>query len=110
MDRRTFICSIASAFVCAPSAARAQKSSSSMIGFLSIGSPADWLPLVAAFRLTETGFIEGKSVGIEFRWADGRSERLPALAADLVHRNVDVLVATGGPKSNLAAKASTSTH
>jgi putative ABC transport system substrate-binding protein len=66
--------------------------------------------LVASFRagLSETGFVEGKNLHIEFRWAEGQDARLPAQAADLVNRRVDVLVATGGPNPALAAKSATS--
>ena len=81
------------------------------VGFLCLGSREDWGRLVTAFRqgLNELGFVEGKNVGIEFRWAEGRRERLAALADELVHRPVTVLVATGGPSATLAAKAATST-
>ena len=83
-----------------------------MIGFLGSASPAQSAPFVAAFRkgLNETGYVEGKNVAIEFRWAEGQYDRLPALAAELVRRQVAVLVATGGPGAALAAKAATSTH
>jgi len=91
--------------------ARAQQSASRVIGFLCIASAGQWAPLVAAFRqgLAETGYVEGKNVGIDFRWAEGHADRLPALAADLVRRRVAVVVATGGPNPALAAKAATST-
>jgi ABC transporter substrate binding protein len=81
------------------------------IGFLSGRSPAEAAHLLGAFRqgLNETGYVEGKNVGIEFRWAEGDYNRLPALASDLVRRDVAILVATGGPRSVLAAKAATST-
>jgi len=81
-----------------------------LVGFLSIGSAARWTSLVAAFRggLNEVGYRDGENVRIEFRWAEGRDDRLPTLAADLVRNRVDLLVATGGPRSVLAAKAATS--
>ena len=87
---------------------RAQQKAMPMIGFLSAGSPG---PLVAAFHrgLSETGWVEGKNVAVEYRWAEGHYDRLPALAADLVSRNVEVIVATGGNVSALAAKSVTST-
>jgi len=80
------------------------------VGFLCGESPGRWMRLVASFRagLSEAGFVEGKNLHIEFRWAEGQDARLPALAADLVNRRVDVLVATGGPNPARAAKSATS--
>jgi hypothetical protein len=86
--------------------ARSQPAPSPVVGFLSIGSPSKWVPLVAAFRggLNEAGYRDGGNVRIEFRWAEGQDDRLAILAAELVRERVNVLVATGGPRSVLAAK------
>lgn len=94
-----------------PGAARAQQTQMPVIGFLGSETPALWTDRVAAFRqgLSSTGFVEGRNVAIEFRWAEGRNDRLPALAADLVQRQVNVLVALGGTASVLAAKNATTT-
>jgi len=111
MDRRTLISGAAVGLVAWPLVVRAQKSAIPLIGFLSSGSPGQWAPLVAAFRqgLNEVGYVEGKNVAIEFRWAEGSYERLASQADDLVHSQIAVLVATGGTTSVLAAKAATST-
>src|SRR5262249_48027327 len=89
----------------------AQRGSAPVIGFLGSGSPTSYAPFVAAFRqgLTEMGYVEGKNVAIEFRWAGSRFERLSALAADLVERKVDVIATIGGTPSARATKGATST-
>ena len=109
MKRREFITLVGGAAAW-PLAARAQQPSIPLIGYLSSRSPDESRHLLEAFRmgLKAGGYVEGQNVAIEYRWGEGQYGRLPALAADLVRRDVAVLVTTGGEPSVLAAKAATS--
>ena len=108
-DRRRFL--LASSALLAAPFARAQGTALPLVGYLSNGSEAALPHLAAAFRrgLAETGYIDGKNVVIEFLWADGREDRIPAFAADLVRRHAAVIVATGGSPTWVPARAATST-
>jgi putative tryptophan/tyrosine transport system substrate-binding protein len=110
MRRRDFIALLGSAAAASPLSARAQQKAMPVIGYLSTAVPDHVTQITAAFRegLSETGYVDGQNVAIEYRWAEDHYDRLPALAADLVGRKVD-LIATNAIPSALAAKSATST-
>jgi putative ABC transport system substrate-binding protein len=106
MRRREFISLLGGAAAAWPLAGRAQ-SVLPMVGFLHVGSANPFAHLVAGFRqgLKEAGYVEGQNVTVEFRWADGQYNRLPALAVDLVRRQAVVIVTSGGEPSFFAVRA-----
>ncbi len=109
--RRRECLALIGAVIVWPHTARAQKPTFPVMGLLSSRSSTESASLIAAFHqgLNETGYVEGQNLAIEYRWADGHYDRLPALAADLVGRQVAVIATTGGTVSALAAKAATAT-
>ena len=111
MRRRDFITAVGGAAAAWSFAAHAQQPAMPVIGFMHVGTADPLAHLVSAFRqgLKDTGYIEGRNVAIEFRWAEGQNERLPAFAADLVHLPAAVIVTGGGEAPARAAKAATAT-
>jgi putative ABC transport system substrate-binding protein len=111
MRRRDFISFLATVSVTWPIAARAQSAKQPVVGVLGSASPAAYTERLTAIRqgLAETGFAEGRTVAIDYRWAEGQLDRLPSLANELVARRVNVLVATGGLQAVHAAMAATNT-
>src|SRR5262249_2944003 len=112
IERRKFLATFGGAAATWAMAARAQEQPAPPgIGYLGSGSPAEFAGRLRAFRqgLSEIGYIEGKNVAIEYRWAENQYDRFPALLADLVRRNVTVITAVTGTPPALAAKAATTT-
>jgi putative ABC transport system substrate-binding protein len=111
MKRRDFITLVGGAAAAWPMVARAQQAAMPVVGFLGSSFPEPYADRVAAIRqgLRDTGFVDGQNLTIEYRWADGQYDRLPTLVADLVRRQVSVIVTSGGPGTALAAKAASST-
>jgi ABC-type uncharacterized transport system substrate-binding protein len=111
MRRREFISLLGGAAASWPLAARAQQEAMAIIGYLGAGSPAAGVQVVAALRqaLAEAGYVDGRNVAIQSHWAEGQYDLLPAMASEMVRRQVAVIIATGGTAPALAAKTATTT-
>ena len=112
MGRREFVALLGGAAAAWPLAAQAQQAAIPVIGFLHSETPAPWWEGIIAIMkrsLAEMGYVEGRNFVIEYRWAEGQTDRLPALAADLVRRNVAVIVAPANTPTAFAAKLATRT-
>jgi putative tryptophan/tyrosine transport system substrate-binding protein len=107
MARREFVALLGGAAAAWPLAARAQQPAMPVIGFISARSPTDSVAMATAFRrgLSESGFIEGRNVAIEYRWAEYHNERLPAMVADLVRLKVAVIAAISGTPHGAGSKS-----